>query len=60
MSLFMNNDRIGYQAVQYDSDNPDTYGSIVFDEVPEYLVEHELRVSLGQSLQDVVEGELNP
>ena len=56
----MNNDRIGYQAVQYDEDNADAYGCIVFDEVPEYLLEHEMRVSPGQSLQDIVEGELNP
>lgn len=56
----MNNDKIGYQATQVDLDNTDTYMSMVFDECPEYLVEHEMRVSPGQSLADVVEGELNP
>lgn len=59
MSLFMNNDKIGYQAVQYDEGDPETYSSIVFDEAPEYLIEHELRVGNG-SLQDVIQGGLNP
>lgn len=59
MSLYMNNEKIGYQAVQVDLDNPDTYIGMVFDESPEYLIEHEMRVGSG-SLQDVVEGELNP
>ncbi len=59
MSLYMNNEVIGYQATMH-GEKPEEYLGLVFGEVPEYVLEHEFRRTDDQSLSELVEGELQP